>query len=128
MNKVITIQTTKTKEVVDITDKINQELGKEEGLCHLFLLHTTAALTTADLDPETDLDILDAFSEIVPKLKYRHPHNPSHVWSHIMSSIVGASLIIPYNKAGLTLGAWQRVILVELDGPKERKIVISKYN
>ncbi len=122
------IQSRKKKEVIDITERINQELTTQdikEGLCVLFLKHTTAALTTADLDPGTDLDMLDAFSEIIPKLNYRHPHNPAHVPDHILSSIIGTSLTIPITNGELDLGTWQRVVLIELDGPREREIIIS---
>lgn len=127
MRKIV-IKTHKEKEVVDITDLIDKELRNqplEIGLCHLFLTHTTAALTTADLDPGTDLDILDAIFGMIPKLKYRHPHNPAHVPSHILSSLIGTSLSLPFEKKKLVLGTWQQVVLIELDGPREREIVIS---
>ena len=90
----ITIRTKKKKQIVDITEDINRLLKKEldsgsaagmtTGLVHVFVKHTTCAITTADLDPGTDLDMLEAFEEIVPKLNYRHPHNPGHVGDHIM--------------------------------------------
>ena len=125
MRKTITIETSKEKEVIDCTGKINKLLKGKEGLCHLFLLHTTAALTTADLDPGTDLDILETYEKMIPKLNFRHAHNPSHTWTHIMSSIVGTSLAIPFKEGKLILGTWQRVVLIELDGPKTRQIVID---
>jgi len=124
----ITIKTKKHKEVVDITEEINKFLEKQEkdcGLVFLFALHTTCALTTADLDPGTDLDMLDAFEAMIPKLKYRHPHNPSHVSDHIMSSIIGTSLILPFENKNLVLGTWQRVVLIEFDGPRIRNFKIS---
>jgi secondary thiamine-phosphate synthase enzyme len=127
----LSIESHKQKEIIDITDIINQKLHGEqisEGLCMLFVKHTTAALTTADLDPGTDLDMLDAFDEIIPQLKYRHPHNPSHVKDHIMSSIIGPSVMIPIQNGELDLGTWQRVILIELDGPRERNIVLSFHS
>jgi secondary thiamine-phosphate synthase enzyme len=122
------IRTHRKKEIVDITDEIDALLEKEEidtGLCTIFVKHTTAAITTADLDPGTDQDMLDAFEAIIPKLHYRHPHNPSHVGDHIMSSVIGPSVTIPFINGRLDLGTWQRVILVELDGPREREVVIS---
>jgi len=125
---VINIKTNKHKEVIDITEKINKFLEdqeKESGLVFLFALHTTCALTTADLDPGTDLDMLDAFDVMIPKLKYRHPHDPSHVGDHIMSSIIGTSLTLPFENKNLVLGTWQKVVLIEFDGPRERKIFIK---
>jgi thiamine phosphate synthase YjbQ (UPF0047 family) len=77
----LTIKTRRKREVVGITDEVERFLGSGKqggaGICSLFILHTTAALTTADLDPGTDLDMLDAFEAMVPKLRYRHPHNPT---------------------------------------------------
>lgn len=124
----IIIKTKKNKEVIDITDLVEAEIqkgGAKDGLVHLFLTHTTAALTTADLDPGTDMDILDAFEAMIPKLKYRHPHNPSHVPDHILSSLIGTSLTLPVEDGQLVLGTWQRVVLIEFDGPKERTIIVS---
>lgn len=89
------------------------------------MAHTTATLTTADLDPGTDLDMLDAFDAMMPKLKYRHPHNPSHAPDHILSSIIGPSLTVPFKDGNLVLGTWQRIVLIELDGPRRRKLVIT---
>src|SRR3990167_10658238 len=95
----IKISTKEKDQVVDITDEVNDILGNSKissGLCHLFLTHTTAALATCDLDPGTDLDILDAIEEMVPKLKYRHPHDPAHAKDHIASAIICISLTLPY--------------------------------
>jgi len=127
---VLIVQTKKKKEIIDITDLVNEKVQQKNtihGFCMLFVKHTTAALTTADLDPGTDLDMLDAFEKLIPKLKYRHPHNPSHVPDHILSSIIGPSLIIPIINGELDLGTWQRVVLIELDGPRERKIILSTF-
>ncbi|MDP4038792.1 MAG: secondary thiamine-phosphate synthase enzyme YjbQ [bacterium] len=121
----INISTTKNKEIIDLTDRINSLLSKGAKLCHLFVKHTTCAVTTADLDPGTDKDMLEAFWEMIPKLNYRHPHNPAHVPAHIASSIIGPDVTIPIKDGELDLGTWQRVILVELDGPREREIIIN---
>ena len=68
--KTLSFSTSEKRQVLDITEDINAAINqmhlKEEGLCHLFVLHTTAAITTADLDPGTDLDMLDAFEEMIP--------------------------------------------------------------
>lgn len=124
----ILINTTQKKKVIDITKYVNDFLQKKnwrKGLCFMFIKHTTAALTTADLDPGTDLDMIDAFEELIPKLNYRHQHDPSHVADHILSSLIGTSTVIPVEDGRLALGIWQRVILVELGGPKERQIILS---
>ena len=121
----LTIKTNKKREVLDITNRIEKVLGSSSGLCHLLVLHTTAALTTADLDPGTDLDMLDAFEAMMPKLHYRHPHDPEHVPDHILSALIGTSVSLPFEEGQLVLGTWQRVVLIELDGPRERQVVAT---
>jgi secondary thiamine-phosphate synthase enzyme len=124
----IKIRTKNNKEIVDITDIIQKKLEEErieKGMCLLFLKHTTAALTTADLDPGgTDLDYLEFFEKIIPKINFRHPHNPSHMPSHLLSSVIGTSLTLPIENHNLVLGTWQRIVLIEFDGPREREIVV----
>jgi len=122
------IHTKEEKQVLDITDEVKElvkEKNVQEGVCSLFLTHTSAALTTADLDEGTDLDMLDAFEKIVPQLAYRHPHNPGHVKYHILSSIIGPSLTIPIEKGELVLGPWQKIVLIEFGGPRERTIAVN---
>ena len=125
------IETTKEKEIKDITEKINEILikqKKDSGLVFLFALHTTCALTTADLDPGADKDYLTAFEKITPQAKYIHPHNPEHFPDHFLSSLVGTSLLLPFENKKLVLGTWQRVILIEFDGPREREIMVRIIN
>lgn len=124
----LVVKTRKKREILDITDLVQKKLSAydgKSGSCHLSVLHTTAALTTADLDPGTDLDMLDAFEELIPKLRYRHPHNPAHVPDHILSALIGTSVSLPADKGQLLLGTWQRVVLIELDGPRERNVVFT---
>ncbi|HET9695903.1 MAG TPA: secondary thiamine-phosphate synthase enzyme YjbQ [Terriglobales bacterium] len=124
--KRLSIKTHKKREIIDITDRVQEAIGRDKtGVCCLTILHTTAALTTADLDPGTDLDMLDAFEAIIPKLKYRHPHDPSHVPDHILSALIGTSVTQPVDKGQLVLGTWQRIVLVELDGPRTREVVVT---
>ena len=120
-----TVSTHRKREVLDITEPVERLLPKESGICFVNVLHTTAALTTADLDPGTDLDMLDAFEAMMPKLRYRHPHNPEHVPDHILSSIIGTALTLPVEEGALVLGTWQRVILIELDGPRKRELILQ---
>ncbi len=126
--RTFTVTTRKKDQVVDITDTVENYLREEkneDGLCSLFVAHTTCAITTADLDPGTDLDLLEALRHLLPKLSYRHPHDPAHAPDHFLSSIIGPSLVIPYARHQLLLGTWQRIILVELDGPRQRTMHMS---
>jgi secondary thiamine-phosphate synthase enzyme len=119
------IQTEKKKQVLDITALIEQTLPESDGICNIFVLHTTCCVTTADLDPGTDQDTLDFLEKLIPQINFRHPHNPEHAPDHIISSIIGPSLSIPFKNGKLVLGTWQSVILIELDGPRERNLQIS---
>ncbi len=125
----ITINTTKTKEIVDITGRINDLLKKhsaKDGLAHLFLAHTTAALTTIHLDPAMDMDLLGAYDVMVPSGSGgEHTHHAGHMPSHIIASLIGSSVLIPIKGQRLTLGDFQRAVLVELNGPKQRNIIVS---
>lgn len=116
------------EQVVDITALVEdalREAERAEGVCVVFAAHTTCALTTADLDPGTDLDLLQALRSALPRQSYRHPHNPPHAPDHILSSLIGPSVALPFANRRLLLGMWQRVVLVELDGPRQRTLHIA---
>lgn len=127
MERILAITKAK-REIADITSDVAElirDLNLRDGLCDLFVTHTTCALTVADLDPGTDLDMLDAFEAMVPKLKYRHEHDPDHTPDHIMAAIIGPSITVPVETGLLQLGSYQRIILVEFNGPRNRDIVFS---
>lgn len=122
----LVVKSSTSKDIVDITRKISEQIKSvETGAALVNVLHTTAALTTADLDPGTDLDFLDFLDSLVPGIKWRHPHDPGHAPSHLLSSLIGSSLVVPVENGRLVLGTWQRIILVELDGPRERNVAVS---
>jgi secondary thiamine-phosphate synthase enzyme len=121
----IVVMTSEKRQVIDITDQIAQNIPIENGLVHVFIKHTTAAVTTADLDPGTDKDFLDFLQSLVPAINWRHPHDPSHAPDHLLSSLIGPGVCTPIEKSKLQLGVWQRIILVELDGPRQRDLMLS---
>jgi secondary thiamine-phosphate synthase enzyme len=69
--------------------------------------------------------MLDAFEALMPKLQYRHPQNPAHAPDHILSNMIGASALVPVHDGNLQLGTWQRIVLIELDGPRKRAIALA---
>jgi secondary thiamine-phosphate synthase enzyme len=126
--RTITVETKRKDQIVDITERVAElarEAEKESGVCVAFAAHTTCALTTADLDPGTDLDFLQALRKVLPELSYRHPHDPAHAPDHILASLIGPSVAVPYAQRRLLLGTWQRIILVELNGPRERTVHLA---
>lgn len=124
----VIIKTKNNRQIIDITNVVSKEIEKNaalSGICNVFALHTTCAITTADLDPGTDLDFLDFLDEITPDLDFRHPHNPEHAPDHILASIIGPSVSIPFINKKLKLGKWQKIVLVELNGPASREVDIT---
>lgn len=121
------IETKENRQVIDITSRAEQLVGSDTTAVYVYVAHTTCAVTTADLDPGTDLDLLDAVWEMIPKLDYRHPHDPAHVPAHLASTIIGPGVTIPVKTGQLVLGQWQKVVLIELDGPQKRQIFVSSW-
>ncbi len=121
----LTIETNAKRQVVGITERVASEIANATGLVNIFVKHTTAALTLADLDPGTDQDFLDFLESLVPDKSWRHPHDPAHAPDHLLASLIGPNVSVPVENGKLTLGAWQRIVLVELDGPRERRLVVS---
>lgn len=119
------IQTTKKRQVINITDRIAESIAMDTSVAHMFVAHTTAALTVMDLDPGTDLDLLDALDKLLPQQQWRHPHDPKHAPDHLLASIIGPSLTVPVNDGELVLGSWQEIVLIEFDGPRERNVIVS---
>src|SRR5579871_6435565 len=129
VTQTLTIATRRKDEVVDLTNRVaafvRDEAERESAACLVFAAHTTCALTTADLDPGTDLDLLQALRKLLPPMTYRHPHDPAHVPDHILATLIGPSITVPYLNRTLLLGTWQRIVLVELNGPRQRTVHIS---
>lgn len=126
--KTIQVTTQRKEQVIDITDVVEdflREVERPAGVCVVFAAHTTCALTTADLDPGSDLDLLQALRSLLPQQTFRHPHDPAHMPDHILASLIGPSIVAPYTNRRLALGTWQRVVLLELDGPRQRTIHLT---
>lgn len=124
------IKTERLKQIVDLTDGVQAVITKSkmtQGACCLFIGHTTAALTTGEVGEGTEEDLLDVVEAVIPKLDFRHAHDPSHAWSHMAASLLGPSLVIPVAGGKLVLGTWQSVLLVELDGPRQRNVYVTLW-
>lgn len=121
------IATQHQRQVVDITDQVQKLVSAEASAVSIFVAHTTCAITTADLDPGAGEDLAAAVWEMIPKLDYSRHHDPSHMPAHIASSIIGPSVTVPAGNGRLVLGSWQRIVLVELDGPRERTVIVTTF-
>ncbi len=126
--KQFTIKTTARSEMIDITGQVNnalKESGIQNGACHVFVPHTTAAVTiNENADPNVQRDILAELDRSIPwNGHYRHTEGNSA--AHIKSSLVGASEVVLVEKGSLVLGTWQSIFFCEFDGPRSRKFLVS---
>lgn len=125
----LTVKTQGQRQVIDLTDQIQSLIpARTTGLATLTVLHSTAAITTANLDPGTDRDLLDALELMIPVRPWRHPHDPEHAPDHLLASVIGPSASLPIQAGKLLTGTWQRLVLIELDGPKTRKLRLTVIN
>lgn len=125
---VIKVKTEAKTELIDITSEIEglvRSSGIDEGLCMLYVPHTTAAVTINEsADPSVKADILMVLNKIVPwEAGYRHLEGNSP--AHIKATIVGASELISIEKGNLVLGTWQGIFFCEFDGPRTRKLHVK---
>ncbi|HEX5447678.1 MAG TPA: secondary thiamine-phosphate synthase enzyme YjbQ [Candidatus Saccharimonadales bacterium] len=120
----LSVKTQQNHEVIDITDRVQELVASSAKAVCVFTSHTTCAVTTADLDPGAGEDLASAVWEMAPKLEYDRHHNPSHFPAHVAASVIGPSVIVPVKNAHLVLGSWQRIVLIELDGPRSRQLSV----
>ena len=124
MPATIELQTTSAKEVLDITERVEALLdGVSGGSCHLFLRHTTAGLMVVTSETGVPEDIMDILQTLTPQLTYRHD-SAAHVAAHFLSALVGPSLHVPVRDGKLALGEFQRIVLMEFEGPRRREIEV----
>ncbi len=119
------VQTGEHMHLVDITHKVQEvvtQSGIQEGICILFNPHTTAGLTINEgADPDVRTDIIKGLCEFVP-ITYPFKHAEGNSPSHIMASLMGASLTLFVNGGRLQLGTWQAIYFAEFDGPRSRTV------
>jgi secondary thiamine-phosphate synthase enzyme len=114
--------------LVDIGDQVSavlEQIATGDGLCNLFVPHTTAALILCEnSDPDVTSDLLKHLERLVPQQgDYRH--SEGNAQAHILSVMLGTSLNIPLRNGKLALGRWQGVMLAEFDGPRERSVIVT---
>jgi secondary thiamine-phosphate synthase enzyme len=124
---VIGVSSQRRRQLVDVTSFIQESVaasGVEDGLCHVYVPHTTAALLiNENADPAVPEDILAALAAMLPDLTWRHTEGNSD--AHVLATLVGGALTVPVSGGELALGRWQGIFLLELDGPRRREIWIT---
>ncbi len=127
MIRYITLRSRARTEFIDITGEVRElvkQSGIKNGVLHLFILHTTAAITVNEgADPAVQRDINGFLNKLVPNDPY-FTHSEGNSDAHIKSSLVGTSQTLLVDGGKLVLGTWQAVYFCEFDGPRERKVAV----
>ena len=128
----IQIKSKSENDILDITDKVSQVVKEskiENGAVIVFVVGSTAAITTIEYEPGLQKDFPEMLSRLVPReIQYAHDNawHDGNGHSHVRASLIGPSLAIPIVEGRLTLGTWQQIVLVEMDTrPRERKIILQ---
>ncbi len=122
---ILSVKTSTRTELIDITSQIAKAVNKSgirDGLCMLYVPHTTGAVTINEsADPSVRGDIMMVLNQIVPwEANYKHMEGNSP--AHVKATLVGASELIAIENGALVLGTWQGIFFCEFDGPRTRKI------
>lgn len=122
------VATKKREQIVDITkqvERVVRDSGIKQGLCFVFVPHATAAvIINENYDAAVCDDILSFLKQQIPQGVWKHDAIDNNADSHIKSSLLGVSQVIPIEDGKLMLGTWQGIGLVELDGPRKRNVIV----
>ena len=128
MRYLIQVRSREREQLVEFTKEVERRLleaGAREGVCVLFVQHTTAGLTiNENADPDVARDMLLALRTLLPQHGMGFRHGEENSDAHIKASLVGSSVTIPYADGKLLLGRWQGVFLCEFDGGRERQVIM----
>ena len=128
MLKEITIKTNIQTQILDITAQVQKVVGEsgiEEGLCCVFVPHTTAGVTiNENADPSVKQDIVMELNKVIP-FNDNYSHSEGNSAAHIKASIIGSSVNVPVKDNNLLLGTWQGICFCEFDGPRTRKFYVK---
>jgi secondary thiamine-phosphate synthase enzyme len=123
------LRTTRKREMIDLTARVAEIVARAdiaEGLCSVYTPHATAAVVVNENDdPNVCVDVLDALDRLIPAGVWRHDRVDGNAASHIQATILGPGETIPVHAGKLCLGTWQAIMLVELDGPRDRRVLVT---
>ena len=125
----IEIQSKEKTEFMDITSEVGRVIGKsgiKDGIANVFSKHTTTGVMINENEPNIIQDYLDLLNSVVPgRLEYRHDRIDSNAASHLRAALLGPGIVVPVEDGRPALGTWQRIFLVELDGPRRRRVRVQ---
>jgi secondary thiamine-phosphate synthase enzyme len=122
------VKTSVKTDFIDITGSVReiiQRVGVVDGICYIFVPHTTAAITiNENADPSVSKDIIMELNKIVP-LHDRYQHLEGNSPAHVKASLIGPSETVFVESGKLVLGTWQGIFFCEFDGPRNRKVYVK---
>ena len=122
------VRSREREQLVEITDEVQRKLTESEareGVCVLYVQHTTAGLTVNEnADPDVASDMLHLLRTLIPQHGMGFRHGEKNSDAHIKATLVGSSVTVPFHEGELLLGRWQGIFLCEFDGGRERKVVM----
>ena len=125
----VPVRTTRPRELVDVTDAVVRavvELGVGEGAVLVASPHTTAGVTVNEgYDPDVAGDLVRRLERLAPREGQGDGHAEGNSDAHLAVALVGTSVVLPVAADGLVLGRWQRIFLLEWDGPRARRLLVS---
>ncbi len=128
MVKRIGIKTGARTELVDISPEVEKTVKEsriEDGVCYLFVPHTTAGITiNENADPSVRRDILMELAKVIP-FEDNYSHGEGNSAAHIKAGLVGSSATILIEGGRLVLGTWQGIYFCEFDGPRQREVLVK---
>jgi len=123
---VITVHSKEHDQVIDITDQIAAAAAATaDGVCTVFTQHTTCALTILTNEAGIADDLLTVLRRLVPQATTYVHDSADHVRAHVLSALVGPSVSVPVCARRLALGEFQRVVLLEFEGPRTRTVSVT---
>ncbi len=129
IQRAIQVESRKRIDILDVTEFVREalrEISAGDGIVNLFLPHTTAAITLNEAEPGLLDDIENLLDRLAPELSdYNHNRIDNNAHAHLRNVLVGSSVTIPVSGGNLLLGTWQRILLLEGDGPRTRTIVLT---
>lgn len=125
----ISLRTASQEALISITHKVTKaiaDFGIENGLIHIFSLHTTCGITiNENADPDVVHDLLYRLNKLSPWSCAEDRHREGNSAAHLKSSLLGTSVTVPIKNGHLVLGTWQGIFFGEFDGPRQRNIFLT---
>ncbi len=128
MSKALNVKSKSKTEFIDITEDIRaliKESGVQQGVCYIYVPHTTAGVTINEgADPAVKRDLIAALNRLVP-FEGDYHHIEGNSAAHIKSTLVGSAQIVLIEEGKLQLGTWQSIYFCEFDGPRHRRVLVK---